>query len=472
MGGNTALAEEIVQTVFLDTARHAQRLTSRLPLAGWLYRHTCFVASKTLRSENRRRARERAAAEMNTSPADTGRDTAWDQLVPLLDQALNWLSARDRDAVVQRFFLGQDFGRVGQILGISEDAAQKRVARALGKLKHFFARRGVATTVPGLAAFLAAQAVGGAPPGLAATVAASAVSAAVPAGIGTAFLLHVMTTTKLKMTLTGLALAALITPLIQQHRALGRLRMENALQRQQLEHLRLENDALIREQPDSDEVARRQREHNELVRLRGELSRLRFQVQQRPAPRPPGRPKPHAQDNPASPVRTFTATLQSRVQPGQSLITGGWSTRTGKRTFVLVTPVAVQEGAAAQIMLTTKLVEASDELLPALGLESFTEQNLDTSQGGILSDTDLKAILETVETSDGAQLLAAPRLTTVSGQQAQIQVAELRSIPGVADPVTVGPTIDVIPTWSADDGSIDLTLMARINVLDPQEDRE
>ena len=44
VGGNAALAEDIVQTVFTDLARKAPSLRTNT-LGGWLHRHTCFAAS-------------------------------------------------------------------------------------------------------------------------------------------------------------------------------------------------------------------------------------------------------------------------------------------------------------------------------------------------------------------------------------------------------------------------------------------
>jgi len=67
-GGDTHLAEDVAQTVFVDLAHLAKNLSSEVKLGGWLHRHTCFVAAKTLRGERRRQFRERQAAEMNALP--------------------------------------------------------------------------------------------------------------------------------------------------------------------------------------------------------------------------------------------------------------------------------------------------------------------------------------------------------------------------------------------------------------------
>jgi hypothetical protein len=72
----------------------------------------------------------------------------------------------DRDALVLRFFQDQDLRRVGSALGIGEDAAQKRVSRALERLRELLAKRGVTSTASALAIVLAANTLTAAPAGL------------------------------------------------------------------------------------------------------------------------------------------------------------------------------------------------------------------------------------------------------------------------------------------------------------------
>lgn len=186
-GGNSALAEEVAQTVFCELARRAASLDDRPVLAGWLYTSTRFAAQKARRAESRRRQREHAAHLMNEPPLRPAADPAaadWARLRPVIDDALHTLDDRDREAVLMRFFEGQPFADIGARLAIGEDTARKRVARALDKMQAALARRGVTSTAAALGAALTTQAGVAAPAGLVASVTGAAVATGAAAAAG------------------------------------------------------------------------------------------------------------------------------------------------------------------------------------------------------------------------------------------------------------------------------------------------
>ena len=168
VNGDTHRAEDVVQTVFADLARLAGRLSPEVMLGGWLHRRTWHVATTLMRNERRRQRRERQAVEMNGCPDNP--EDQFERIAPLLDEAINQLKACDRTAIVLRFFEQRDLRAVGDLLGSNEDAAQKRISRAVEKLRCHFARRGIVFSSTVIASVLAAQAVQVAPAGLAANV--------------------------------------------------------------------------------------------------------------------------------------------------------------------------------------------------------------------------------------------------------------------------------------------------------------
>ncbi|MDO8545311.1 MAG: sigma-70 family RNA polymerase sigma factor [Opitutaceae bacterium] len=209
VGGDVHLAEDVTQKVFADLARKAAALAQRPVLGGWLYRSTQFASSDVVRSERRRRAREQESQVMQELTANPNAATDWDKLRPLLDEAMSDLSEDDRDAVVLRYFEARTFAEIGRALLLTEEAARKRVDRALDKMAGALSRRGVTSTSAALGVALGAQALVAAPAGLAASVTGSALAeAAAGAGaVSGAGILSFMSSAKMT---AGVAVAAMI----------------------------------------------------------------------------------------------------------------------------------------------------------------------------------------------------------------------------------------------------------------------
>ena len=167
------LAEEIAQSAFMDLARHAAKLKPDTILTAWLYQVARRTAIDVVRREASRQLREQTAAEMNVMNA-TADD--WTQVEPLLDEAMHALDETDRAAVLLRYFENKSLRDVGAALGTTDNAAGKRINRAVERLREFFAKRGVTVGTSGLVAVISANAVQAAPVGLAATIAAAALS--------------------------------------------------------------------------------------------------------------------------------------------------------------------------------------------------------------------------------------------------------------------------------------------------------
>lgn len=194
------LAKDVSQAVFIALANQAGKLAGHAVLAGWLHRTTRNIAAQCIRSEARRRARERRAELM---PAAANPDPGWQHIAPQLDAALADLAVADRDAILLRYFENKSAREMADLLGIAPEAAQKRVTRAVERLREKLERRGIPTAAGSLAAAIAAYAVPTAPTGLAAMISASALSATPAAAVSFSGLLAMTTLQK------SLAIAAL-----------------------------------------------------------------------------------------------------------------------------------------------------------------------------------------------------------------------------------------------------------------------
>ena len=170
--GDAHLAEDVTQAVFIVLAQKAKSIPPDRPLSGWLLKVTSYCAANVRRRRARRETHERRAAEMARTTHHVNKfsdqsEADWEVLSPLLDQGLAKLADADRDALLLRFFEHKSMRQVGESLGISEEAAQKRVIRAVDKLRGFFRRRGATVSAGALAALLTTETIKAAPAGLA-----------------------------------------------------------------------------------------------------------------------------------------------------------------------------------------------------------------------------------------------------------------------------------------------------------------
>jgi RNA polymerase sigma factor (sigma-70 family) len=209
---DSGAAEEVAQNVFAALARKAWQFARDSSLPAWLHRCALLEAKNWLRGELRRRRREQAAAELGTTMKTPDDQTAVRALVPLLDEALLSLRESDRTALLLRYYENRSLREVGGVLGVGEDAAQKRVAAAVERLTRFFQLRGYRTaTVAEMAATLQQTAVS-APEFVAVSVTRAALPFAASTLIGSkALLAPLLGLTKVQKTAAVILLV--LTPL-------------------------------------------------------------------------------------------------------------------------------------------------------------------------------------------------------------------------------------------------------------------
>lgn len=218
VGGDAHHAHDVTQSVFTDLARKAGALAGRPVLASWLHTSTRFAGAKLRRAESRRRHHEQEADAMKAID-DLSAAHEWENLRPLIDEAVHALNEREREAVLLRFFENRAFAEIGAALHVSEDAARMRVERALAKLRALLAKRGVTSSAAALTAAFAHQAAFAAPAGLSQSIVGSALASAASASAPAISLLQIMTSTKFAAATAGAILVLSIGATVHEVRA-------------------------------------------------------------------------------------------------------------------------------------------------------------------------------------------------------------------------------------------------------------
>src|ERR1051326_3855557 len=410
--GSPEPARDVAQMVFADLARKAGSLAANTLLIGWLCRGARLASLEQLRRDRRRLHRERQAMESQEPASEVAND--WDDVRPVLDEAIASLGDEERHALLLRFFKNESFTSVGATLGVSEDAAQKRVSRALGKLREFLEGRGIDTTAAALSVALAANAVQAAPSGFAASLTVAALTKAA-AGSSTAPFSKLLTMTNMKTAIVILALDGGIAGLAYQHlntqRQLHRDRASAEQQAEEIQALRLANEQLVSQ---TNELTRLREEAKDVLRLRAEIARLRQQQ--------------------AELKRTAARIAQSETNDLPKI-----------------------EGPPI-------LIEARFISVPTENLRAFAWSPKMPSGGvELMDDAQVGARLQVLEKVAGMEILQSPRVQTANGVEARLSATE--QVPFGGTNANVGVKLNVNPRYSTNSSAITLDLGAELSQL-------
>ncbi len=210
MTGEAHSAQDVTQAVFVALGQNAARLARHPVLSGWLHTTSRNLAAKHVRAAVRRENHEQEAAAMNALMS-AAPDASWEQIAPQLDAALGELDDADRDAVLLRYFEKKSAREIAEILGISDEAAQKRVSRAVERLREFFSKRNVTIGASGLTVLISANAVQSAPAALLTTISATVLAGTAASTSATIAATKAIAMTTFQKTIVTAALVATVS---------------------------------------------------------------------------------------------------------------------------------------------------------------------------------------------------------------------------------------------------------------------
>ncbi len=139
--GEAESARDIAQDAFLAGLENLSKLRTSSKFGSWIRATTRRLCSQWVRSETYRRALKES---LRRRPESSGAATPVAVLEAketraLLREAIEKLPERLREALVLYYFEDQSQAEAAKRLGISEDAVQKRVARAKRRLREYVA---------------------------------------------------------------------------------------------------------------------------------------------------------------------------------------------------------------------------------------------------------------------------------------------------------------------------------------------
>jgi RNA polymerase sigma factor (sigma-70 family) len=264
-------AQEVTQNVFIALARKAAWLRGEVALAGWLHKTALLETRQRWRGQLRRQRREQTAVELGTTMKED--DSLLKALTGVLDEGLLELRAPDRQALMLCYLEDRSHREVGAQLGIGEDAARKRIDKALEQLTRFFRSRGyVVPAVTTTGTLLRGASAHTASVGFADGVTKAALSAGAAASLGNMGLYFAKFMGLTKAQTIGLCVAIVAAPVVYERHVASRAHSEQKSRRTDLAEIQAD----IENRQRALEQARRRLRSTDstLAQLRANLTRL------------------------------------------------------------------------------------------------------------------------------------------------------------------------------------------------------
>jgi RNA polymerase sigma-70 factor, ECF subfamily len=129
-------ARDAAQEVFLRLHRSLHRFDGERPLKPWLYRATVNICHD-FRRKRRRVVSLEAASETTSRGPSPYAQLAASERRKLVQEALQTIPERERDAIVLRDLEGLETAEVARILGTNESTVRSQISKGRLKLRQF-----------------------------------------------------------------------------------------------------------------------------------------------------------------------------------------------------------------------------------------------------------------------------------------------------------------------------------------------
>jgi len=201
---------------------------------------------------------------------------------------------------------------------------------------------------------------------------------------------------------------------------------------------------------------------SELLRLRSQVGLLRDKLQEHAAKEAGARPT-----NGPETTRLTSTAFCARVPAGQTLISGGWISESGKRLFMISTPSSAPGDNS--INIESSLVEVTEAVWNRLGFETLRASPSQEVQN-MVGTPEVPNLLQGFK--DDFTVVRVPRISTFNGRAAMVSVEVPDGAPGNGSAnsprfLTIGVTPRQLHT---PDGVISYALVMNVHVLHPTAD--
>ena len=131
------------------------------------------------------------------------------------------------------------------------------------------------------------------------------------------------------------------------------------------------------------------------------------------------------------------------------------------RLLGFITPETMPE-VPGSVLVQTRIVSVPDALLDRLGLQALRAEATANQGPATFDAAQFAALLKTMEQTEGADVLSAPRVLTANGRAAQVSVVQTH-----ADGTVTGPVVNLTPTLDASGTSVRLEVNLELSFPSP-----